>query len=537
MIEPTVPLSRRDLIRFMALAGGAPLAGSLLAACAPQPTPSSPAQPSGSTAPQAPRVADRITVATSLFPPTFDPGLLFVGDSGEVIDSAFDNLVRMENDRIAPGLATAWRSDDGGKTWTFTLRPNVRFQNGDPLQASDVVFSYKRGISSGPNGAPMTGFSRIATTIEDVVAVDPLTVRVVARTPDALIPGRLVDMRIIPQKYFEQVGDSAFAQRPVGSGPYRITNFVANTSVTLEAWPESWRGPSKTKEWVWLLVPEPNTRLNALRTGQADIATGLSIDAAKALSASPDFKVAAIPAGAVVSVYLSPLLDSPFKDIRVRQAVRMAIDKKPIIDTLFSGFYRPISGQFVGEATFGHNPNARDPEYNPGRARQLLAEAGYPNGFKTTLEFNTGIPFVTDVGQYVADQLRQVGIEAQIDAMDINVWNTKFFASQLGPMQIIFSLVQPLLDADLTLQFWTSQGATRRMESPEFDRTLLAARAELDPAKRLALLQECIRIINDLHVIAPLYQPTQIWGYSSKINDFKKGVSFGFNVQGITKSL
>lgn len=313
---------------------------------------------------------------------------------------------------VEPLLAVRWRNIDP-ETWQFSLRPNVKFSNGEALTAEGIVafLDYLthdgKGSTSGTN---MVNQARVASAR----AIDPLTVEIKTRGPNPVLPAAISGTWFPAPKAWMD-GPKEFANKPVGTGSYRVTNW-AGEEIDYEAFAGSWR-PAKIKRMKVLALPERPTRVQALITDQADIAIGLSIDnidevkkAGHIIDASPRPSIMAWQVFATSR-------KSPFNDVRVRQAANMAIDREALNEGLLRGLSRPAT-QCGAHFVFGYNAAIKPYSYDPARAKQLLREAGYPDGFDSVFEVVPGGQTGdTEIYQAVAQQLSAVGIRVKLDAV------------------------------------------------------------------------------------------------------------------------
>src|SRR5258705_656345 len=337
----------------------------------------------------------------------------------------WDSLVGfdLENGGIGPGVAERWEQAADGKSWTFYLRKGLRFHNGDPAPAPDVKFSLERVMS--PESIS-SGAAALRRAVDRIEVVDDLTVRVytkgvIAQFAASLSRAVFMEGSVMPKKYIETVGAKGFRDKPVGSGPWKFVRSVPGDRIEYEAvtYPH-WRGTPQFKRLTLLLVPEQSTRLAMVRTGEAAIAS-IGPEAVKEARAG-GMKVVSVP-GTMQAVYQfwglyrPEAKSSPLNDVRVREALSLAIDRQQIIDHVMGKEARwPMPF-----ASFKYSSDMTVPRwddwsrtalrYDPTRAKQLLGEAGHSGGFKLTF-WNTalpGTPFMVPIGEVVARLLGEDG--------------------------------------------------------------------------------------------------------------------------------
>jgi len=341
----------------------------------------------------------------------------------------FDSLVgfNYEKGGIGPGVAERWKLAKDGLSWTFYIRKGQRWHNGDPVTAHDVKFSLERTMSKESVASRVAALRRNVKSIE---VIDDYTVRVHTNGVQVHFPASMSravfqEGQMMPKKYIEKVGAAEFRKNPIGSGPWKFVKSVPGDRVEYEAvdYPH-WRGTPRFKRMVILLVPEESTRVAMVRTGEAAIAS-ISPESLKEVK-SAKLKVVSVPATMQAVYYLWGTYrpdqeKSPVADKRVRQALSLAIDRQQIIDHVMDG----EASWPLPFATFGYSVDTdierwrkwtrKAFRYDPKRAKELLTEAGYPNGFE--LKFaNTalpGTPYMVQIGLAVADFWNKIGVKVK----------------------------------------------------------------------------------------------------------------------------
>ncbi len=320
----------------------------------------------------------------------------------------FDTLTALgENGEVVPWLATEWRSENA-VNWTFRLRPNVKFSNGEPFNADAVVASAEHMMT--PTGRGET----IGSTLYHVVAaraVDDLTVEIDLSEPDAIFPLHASVWRIPAPKHWAELGTTGFAVDPVGTGPFAVTEWL-ETAVKLVAYRESWR-PPKVDALDIIQIPDQTARLQALLSGAVNFAMGLA----------PEDRPILEQAGGQIVFRLTTMVhfigfltrnDTPLKDVRLRKAMNFAVDREAIIREILDGSTAPAA-QLAFPGAFGFNDDLAPYPHDPDRARALMIEAGYPYGFDIVINVSLGRGSNDSLYfQQIAADLRQVGINADL---------------------------------------------------------------------------------------------------------------------------
>lgn len=408
---PTV--SRRLLLRYGAVVG----ATGLLAACAPSgPATSATGKPATSAGPV------NLVIAQDNDVVTMDPMMTHTSTTFVILDNMYDALVRWgPNGKPAPRLAESWKQVDD-KTFDFTLRSGVKFHNGELLDAAAVKYSFDRVLNADIVSPATAYFKRAGIKTQEL---SPSVVRITTSAPySALLPS-LMFAYIVPPKYLEQVGKAAFNQKPVGTGAYRFVEWVKDQRVILERNDDYWGAKPQVKQVTFRPIPEPAGRLAALLAGETDISTNIALDRFDDVQRDANSQLI-LREGFLLYLGLQQL-KPPFNDKRVRQAVNYAVDVDSIINSLMRKQVTRVPGTFY-PSTPGFDPGMKPYSYDPERARRLLAEAGFPNGFETDLYVApnlTGTSKLKELAEATAEQLSKVGIKVNINVLEIAAFNQR----------------------------------------------------------------------------------------------------------------
>jgi len=427
----------------------------------------------------------------------------------------YDSLVgaNAENTDISKetGIAKDWKISDDGKVYTFYLRQGVKFQNGDDLTAEDVKFSLDR--ATGPNAiSSLAGVFKKA--INHITVDDPYTVSVFLNEPKfsfLLDISSLVcsESMIVPKKYIEKVGEDKFAAEPVGSGPYRFKKRTAGYSIEFEAMPQHWSiGKPRFANVQVIAVSEQNTRLTMIQSDQADV---VSIGRRYVKDFEKNgFTVATKPAANQMHMLLNNQWekDSPLNDKRVREAIAHAIDSKAILTGLLLG-----AGQqtrcWVTDVSYSTRPQGLcDPDkFDPKASKQLLADAGYPNGFDITFRSypTPGVPEKLEIDQAIAGYLRAVGIRAKIEVGEYGAYRSQWPTPASLPKTIANNpTVSQVVVSSLIFSFFHKDGllSTTRGVNPKADADIneMLVAPDLDSYKK-RLMTAWGDLLNDYNLI------------------------------------
>lgn len=455
-----------------------------------------------------------ITIARAFDVNGLDPG--FLTENAQVVDNIFDTLVkRDENEQLVPGLATSWSQVDEN-TWEFKLRENVQFTNGEPFNAEAVKYSIDRVLNP-DNNAPTSGY---ISTIQEVQVVDEHTVHVITKNPDPLVPTRFnrYPTEIVPPKYVEEVGQEQFAQKPIGTGPYKFVEWNKGSSVVLEANADYWNGEPEVKKVTFRSIPEASTRVSALLNSEVDLITAVAPEDREKIEGSSSANLSAVErAGNTVYVGFKTDIE-PFNNQKVRQALNYAIDTQSIVDNVLRGAAVQTES-LIGPKDFGYAGEFDTYGYDPEKAKQLLAEAGYPDGFSATLDTVNWYIKNTDVAQVIAEQLKAIGVNITVNNVESSVYRTLVPSGEQNSMYVLGWSSTNTLDADAAIYAILHSGESySTYNNPEVDAKLEEARGTTDEERRKTLYKEIQEIVLEDAPRIFLYQENQYYGVSNKLN-------------------
>ncbi|HEV2438830.1 MAG TPA: ABC transporter substrate-binding protein [bacterium] len=367
---------------------------------------------------QAPRT---LVVAQSADLDTGDPAKSTGLATIAVLVNIYDTLVRRDaNLNLKPGLALSWRAVDP-TTWEFKLRTGVKFHNGEPFNAEAVKFSFDRMLDPKTHW-PGAGALRL---IKAVTRVNDDTVRFTTSDPWPSMPRFLGYYgMIVPPGYLTQHGDDALIRHPVGTGPYRFVRWVKDDRVELEANPDYWGGRPKISRVVIRVIPTDSARVAELLAGSVQLASLLPPELFSPIQISSKTK---LEVGKSLSVFfviynlVNIAKDRPLADPRVRQALNYAINRQAILASVMHKVGAPVA-TFCTDVMDACDASIPPFAYDPNKARALLREAGYANGFDFSISGTSGTyPGDRDIVQAVADQLNQVGVRTRVNITEIGV--------------------------------------------------------------------------------------------------------------------
>jgi peptide/nickel transport system substrate-binding protein len=446
-----------------------------------------------------------IVVASVSDVSTLDPHLLDVNHpTGSVIWSLFDSLVRRGPDGAdLPRLAVSWERLDE-LTWRFHLRTDVKFQNGAMLTAADVKFSFDR-----MNKAPFSALQQLwqQTTLQEVRVVDAHTVELRTSKPSVTMLYWLEEAFVAPQSYYSAHDAPYLNAHPLGSGPYKLVEWVPGDHVTLTANPNYFGGAPALKEVVFKVVPDLNARLNGLATGDIDLALELTPDTIAQANTASSRGIETLGLRKLHFGISQHSSVAALRDPRVRRALNYAIDVPTMLRTLMHGSTVPL-------ASVVNPPNAA-PDlapygYHPERAKQLLVEAGFPNGFDLDIDFTPMWGQDKDVSETVAGYLNAVGIRTHLHADEWNDFRRKLSDASFDGL--FYAGWAALINPSVELVIFTCHQEDNASGycDPKYDELVHAASTDFDPARRKAETDAAQKIVwDDAYWIflwrAPLY--------------------------------
>jgi len=433
----------------------------------------------------------------------------------------YEPLVHYDKEgRYRPGLAGNWTLDDDAQTWTLKLRDSVTFHNGDIVAAQDVVASLERARD--PEMAGELGTSGLYQTYlggSKIEGLDERTVRIVLREPMADLLDLLTEIPIAARSNLDRLPDVH-----IGSGPCRLVE-VSSDNVLMEAFSGYWAGRPPMDTVYWCGEPDEDRRIAALLAGRADLVTEVSPHSRRKIE--PHEPVEVVEAGSCVCViFMCNARSGVCSDKRVRQALNYALNVPEIIDTVKGGAGRPLNGPLT-PVHLGYNPAVSPYPYDPGRAKGLLAEAGYVKGLRLTLDIPTSIPDeAPHLARIMSQQFARVGIAADINTVS----NRQEYAEMVRNKKIhdgccfdssplsTFRVLREKFHSGLAGPWW--QGYS----NSEVDELLDRAQSTPDRQGRQELYRRAYRIIHDDAPWLFLYSPTLLWATGPRAHGWKPGI-------------
>ena len=404
-------------------------------------------------------------------------------------------------------LAPAWRIVDDD--WVFDIRQGVRFHDGSPLTAQDVKFSLERAKQS------TVGF--ILGPISEVDAIDDRKLRIRTKAPFANLLARIKHIVISSKMAHERLGEADFRKNPIGTGPFAFTEWKKGVRFVVRKATDYWGEPVDLDQIAWQPIPEEAARVAALEAGSTDVVTAVPTQEVDRLNARSNVRVEPIRVQASLHIGLSQRFE-PFRNVSVRRAMNHAIDVDSLIKDVLDGrAYRAMG--VSGPTAIGYDASLAPFPHDPAKAKALLAEAGYPNGFAVDFYAPSGrYPKDREMAQAIADQLAKVGITAN----PIFQEHTVYWNGVMGgkwPMVIFSGFNEE--DPELFLAIYFETGVSKRLEysNASFDESLKKLRVTFDPQEQDRLAREInAKVYQELVPTVPLYHPQGLYGINRKLS-------------------
>ncbi|MBI4608235.1 MAG: ABC transporter substrate-binding protein [Candidatus Rokubacteria bacterium] len=450
-----------------------------------------------------------VTIAPAWFDPSTAPpqitpfGMLY---------ALHDAPVRpLPGQKVGNSLAESWTESADGRVYDFKLRRGLKFHNGDPVTAEDVKFSFERYKGSGAK--------LLQERVRQVEIVDPLTVRFHLKEPwpDFMTfygTTATASGIVVPKKYLTQVGDDGFKKHPIGAGPYRFVSHKPGVEVVLEAYTGYWRKVPHVKRLVMKSVPETATRVAMLKNGEADIAAALDGEYAESVRRDPRLMLAPSKHASMYWIEFADQWDpkSPWHDKRMRLAVNYALDRKAISEAACLG-YCPPAGVIVPRVMDFALQAAPHP-YDPQKAKQLLAEAGYPQGLDAG-EFVPIPPFFA-VAEAAVNYLNAVGIRVRMRTVERAAFYAAWREKKLRGLFLV-AAGNSGNAASRVEAFMYSKGSYAYGGYPDIDDLFQQQARERDPGKREALLHRIQQLTIDRVMFAPIMDYRTLRGVGPRL--------------------
>jgi peptide/nickel transport system substrate-binding protein len=486
--------------------------------------------------------ATDLTIGLAASTTSMDPQFYVVGPNSAMARNLFDGLVNQDaRQQIQPALALSWKTLDD-TTWEFKLRPNVKFHDGSDFTAEDAAASIRR-VPLASRNSP-SSFAAYVKAIIDVTVVDPLTIRIKTDGPTSLLLNNLSRIAILPAK-MEKIGTEELntGKGVIGTGPFRLVSWTPDDRVVVARNDAYWSEKAPWDKVTFRVFKNGSARVAAMLAGDVDMIESIPTADTRRLQASDQLKVVNVAGNRIMYLHMdqaraeSPFVKgpdgkNPLLKPEVRRALSLSINRELLVDRIMDGQGVP-AGQLVPAGYFGYDPSIKVDPYDPAKARQLLAAAGYPNGFSLTFHApNDRYPNDSKVAQAIGQFFSRIGVKTEVVTLPGSVYFTRASALEfsfiMGGAAVetgeASGVLGPVLE---TFGEKAGQGNRGRYSSAAFDTALAEARTTLDSGRREELLRQATSIaMSDLGVI-PVFYLANTWA-------IRKGLTYEGRSDGYT---
>jgi peptide/nickel transport system substrate-binding protein len=451
---------------------------------------------------------------------TVDQSAMYLTADYVIGQNYAEKLISLDpSGRIIPELASSWKVSPDGKKIEFTLRKGVKFHSGDPLTTKDVVFSFSRGLEKSRTLKVVLRF------MDRIEALDDYHFTLYFKEPDVTFIPNCSGPLIVSKTYYDRVGEEEFATHPVGTGPYKFLRYKSGEYLDIERFDGYWGKKPSVESARFFFIPEEATRIAKLNAGEVDLISLVPYPAVADVEKSAKLKVVKLatntPTPSVIFANQNPSV--PWYDRRVRLAMAYAIDSDTIVKKVLYGI--PNHWAFLAPYELGYNSQLQPYRYDPKKARELLAEAGYPNGFDLKFYWMvTGlIPMSREVAEAIASYWQAVGIRTELYGEELMAaLSRRAAAKKPGSVFVAYHPGGRSGGPDPTYFLDLYFGCDARFSAycnPEFDKTVAEARATVNDAKRAEIIRKAINMIQEDVATIPIFNTVIVFG-------MKKNLSF-----------
>ena len=467
-------------------------------------------EPAAEEKPAAPKAGGSITIAISQdLDQSLDPHVSTSAGKREIFFNIFEGLVKAAPDgSFVPSLAESWEISDDATTFTFKLRDGVKFHNGSELTAEDVIFTLDK-CRGAETGVPLLA---AYSEIESVTSPDAKTVEIKLKNPNIEYLAYL-NTAIIPHDYADQ--DTS----PVGTGPYKFKSRAVQENIVLEKFEDYWGEPGYLDEVTFKIIENTDALVMALRSGSVDLSVHRVASDVKEIG--DEYELLESPTNLIQALYLNNAVE-PLNDLRVRQALNYAVNVEDVMLIVNDGLGTPIGSSIYPAFGKYFMPELADAyPYNPEKAKELLSEAGYPDGFSLTITAPSNYVVHVNTAQVIAEQLKAVGIDAKINLVEWATWLSEVYQGRNFEATVV-GFDASFLTARALLERWISDNSKNMINfnDPEYDRVLKEAFTATSEEEQTALYKQAEKILSDDAANVYLMDPNDLTVISKKLDGY-----------------
>jgi len=464
---------------------------------------------------------------------SMDPYFVNDASTTSILTNIFDTLVTFDKDmKLYANLATSW-SNPEPTVWIMNLRKNVQFHNGSKFNADDVIFTFNR-----MRDWKGSGFKSKLVAFKSIEKVDEYTVKFITKKPYPVFLRKLTYMRILDKETLKDKSNQWIGLNPIGTGAYKLDSWIKGSKITLSVNDKYWQGKGAFNKVIFRPLTNNATRVAAILSGEVDIVNNVPANDVNRIKSSDKLKSIVQPGIRMMFLQMdqdrdnSPYIKThngknPFKDVRVRKALYYGINEDAIIKYVMKDFAAPAA-QFAPKTVFGYDPSIKRASFNPVKAKALLVEAGYPNGFEVVLD-SPNDRYVNDaqIAQAIASSLAKLDIKVTVNAIPkasffpkTSKLDTSFFFMGWGSGDADNS---SFFDAIVHTNDNKSNGRWNRgrFSNEKVDKLIDLSNSLMNPEERLKVMQEVQRIaLVENQIVIPLHYQVDIYAAGKNI-DYK----------------
>lgn len=455
-----------------------------------------------------------VVVAQGVDATTLIPNMQSVTSTNNILEHIYDTLVwRSEDLEIIPALATHWDIIDD-LTWDFHLREGVLWHDGEEFTAQDVKYTLDYILDP----ANASQYAPYHVLVDRVEVIDDYRVRFITKEPHPLLLARLSMTQIFAEHYMEAHSTEYLSHNPMGTGPFQFVEWVKDERVVMEKNPNHFRGAPEIHRLIFRPVPEASTRIAELMTGNVDVIVNVPPHQIDTIASSPLARVGSVSSVRVIFLGINTTIEGPMQDPRVRQGLNYALNREIIIEAILEGLGTPLAPGGLSNYHFGYDPEIEIFPYDPEKAQDLFAQAGYPQGFSLHLMIPDGRYMMDrEVGEAVAGMFQEVGLDVTYEVLE---WGVYFGHIQERTLSHLYLLgwggatvdaegtVGPLLYSGNPLSFYSN---------PEVDALIDKGRTVVDPEERQNIYSQLSRLLREEAPWVYLHQQMDVYGLSNRL--------------------
>jgi peptide/nickel transport system substrate-binding protein len=490
------------------------------APAAPAPAAPAPAKPAPPPAPKGPTGTLRATAPS--WQETMDPNLQTTQEY-----AIYEHLIGIDvKGNFIPELAESWSVSGDGLVWTFKIRKGIKFHNGDDLTSADVKFSLERIKREGSMSPWKPEYS---ATIDRVETPDNNTVEIYCKKVNYMFYTSIWGCPIVPKNYIEKNGDKYFNEHPIGTAPWKFVKLTPGVSFEFEAVPDHWRITPAFAKLIVTLVPESSTALAALRHGETDIVAVNMDDALKVRDEGYELRILGRPTTPVICMLGTWASKGPLSDVRVREALSLAINRQEIANTFFSGLAEPGGVIWTAPSSWGYDPAWTKSSYfgyDPVKAKALLAEAGYPSKFENpeiTIYSHPTQAWLPDLHLIMSGYWEAIGVKTKVVPIDGGQLRGMMYGAKepsLYGAACIWNMPTMQVSVPFLLSAIHSGGNWQLLHDPTWDALWASISLSPDQDTQIKLFRQTMESLFSKYVILGIANIYTYYAVSDKIGDW-----------------